>query len=281
MEKPEIIFQSLDSLGEGPLYDGTNDELYWVDINNMRLHRYSQEKEDLTTFPVPGQISSIALGKQDLIYATMEHSIFSIRRDGKYAKVATIPLEPDERFNDGKAGPMGLYVAGTMDKNEKAPIGSLYTFNGKEFKKILSDMTTSNGLAWDLKRKVFYHIDSPRKMVNAYSYTEDMELKQLGVAADLRHENGVPDGMCISQDGVLFVAQWGGGKLSVWDPQTQKKLDEVIFPAKNITSCCFGGADNSHLFITSASQGPDDTFGGSLFRVGTDFKGGKQFRLRF
>lgn len=281
MREPEVIFRSMDNLGEGPLYDDRLDDLYWVDINNRKFHRYNLEREDLITFSMPGQISSLALGKQDLLYATLGHSIFSIRRDGKNTEVARLPLKPEERFNDGKAGPMGVYVAGTMDKNEISPIGSLYTYDGKIFKKILSDLKISNGLAWDLKREIFYHIDSPGKVVNAYSYTADMDLEHLGVAADLRDENGVPDGMCISEDGVIFVAQWGGGKLSVWDPQAQKKLEEVIFPAKNITSCCFGGSDNSKLFVTSASEGPYDNYGGSLFSIDTDFKGGKQFRLKF
>ena len=281
MDKPEVLFMALDLLGEGPVYDPRQDELYWVDIKGKRYHRFNLKSEELKTFSVPGQISSIALGKAERIYATMEHAIYSISRDGTPVTMGTLPLEPEERFNDGKAAPMGYYVAGTMDMNETHPIGSLYSFDGKGFRKIAENMTISNGLAWDEGRRIFYHIDTPRRRVDAYSYTEDMELTHLGIAADISSEEGVPDGMCISEDGTIFVSHWGGGKVSIWDPQTKRKLDEIRFPAKNITCCTFGGKENHRLFVTSASAGPDDSSGGSLYSVDTEFRGGKQFRLNF
>ena len=54
---------------------------------------------------------------------------------------------------------------------------------------------------------------------------------------------------------------------------TGEELQIVKFPARRITSCCFGGPNYDELFVTSAAAGADDDelkqypLSGSLFRV--------------
>lgn len=75
-----------------------------------------------------------------------------------------------------------------------------------------------NGLAWDDAHSRCYHVDSISKAITAYDYNiETGMLTQPKVVIQFDGKEGVPDGMTIDQAGHLWIAHWGGGKLSHWD----------------------------------------------------------------
>ena len=189
--------------------------------------------------------------------------------------------ERSTRFNDGKADPMGNYVAGTMDMMGKRPFGSLYVLSGKIVRRILGNLTISNGIAWDTRRRIFYHIDTPQRKVNAFSYDDRMNIEKIGVAVDFKDEPGNPDGMTIDSDGNIWVAHWGGNRISVFNPENRKKIDEIKFPAQNITSCVFAGDSLHDLYVSSAQSGKQGDLGGSFFKVETEYLGSKTFKFNY
>ena len=93
----------------------------------------------------------------------------------------------------------------------------------------------------------------------------------------------IPDGMTTDEDGGIWVALFGGSAVRRFD-SSGKLTHTVSVPATQVTSCCFGGADMSELFITTAQYAMDaealskDPLAGSLFRVQTTFKGSKSNR---
>ena len=84
-------------------------------------------------------------------------------------------------------------------------------------------------------------------------------------------EYGVPDGMTIDANGLLWVAHWGGFGVYVWNPSTGKLVDKIDVPVPNVASCTFGGKKHNQLFITTAIDGLSETekkaypLSGSLF----------------
>lgn len=80
------------------------------------------------------------------------------------------------RFNDGKADPVGRLWAGTMGPEPEIgklepEKGALYTLTGKrQIKKHLSKVSISNGLAWNTTLNKVYYIDSPKRTVDQYDY---------------------------------------------------------------------------------------------------------------
>lgn len=87
-------------------------------------------------------------------------------------------------------------------------------------------------------------------------------------------EVGKPDGLCMDTKDNVWVASYGGGTVTCFDTTTGQQLRKVNFPgAKQITSCCFGGADYSDLYVTSSRsrlsevQLKGQPLAGSLFRV--------------
>ena len=70
--------------------------------------------------------------------------------------------------------------------------------------------------------------------------------------------DGVPDGMTIDSEGMLWVAHWGGWQVVRWNPATGEKLDAIRVPSEKVTSCAFGGEDLGDLYITTARAGVSD-----------------------
>lgn len=57
-----------------------------------------------------------------------------------------------------------------------------------------------------------------------------------------------------SQVACGWVAMWGRGEVHRYTPQG--RLDQrLTFPADKVTSCTFGGADLTDLYVTSAAVG--------------------------
>lgn len=274
--KFQIIKKKVDLLGESPTWNARNSRIYWVDILKRQFHYINIDNAEFKTFPALGMISSIVTTNKDTMAATEGHSLYLIDENGTHLEISKVEQKINQtRFNDGKVDPFGRFVAGTMDIKEKYPIGSLYVFTSRKVKKILDNITVSNGMAWDLKNNIFYHIDTPTREIKKYTFNEEMDIELLGTAIDFRKEKGYPDGMTIDSTGNLWIAHWGGGEISIWEPEKGIKIDEIKFPAQNITSCVFGGESLSDLFVTSASNESNSDLGGSLFCVKTEYEGTK------
>ncbi|MBI4732961.1 MAG: SMP-30/gluconolactonase/LRE family protein, partial [Chloroflexi bacterium] len=92
-------------------------------------------------------------------------------------------------------------------------------------------------------------------------------------------EMGWPDGMTSDAEGLLWIALWGGAKVTRWDPATGQMAAVYPIPALNVTSCIFGGPHLGDLYITSARKGmtagqlADYPLTGGLFRIKTGTRG--------
>ncbi|MGI0014625.1 MAG: SMP-30/gluconolactonase/LRE family protein, partial [Nitrososphaera sp.] len=84
-----------------------------------------------------------------------------------------------------------------------------------------------------------------------------------------------PDGICLDQDGNLYVAHYGMHQVQVLSPQG-KLLRR--YPGGNLTTSnvAFGGPNMDQLYITGA-LGDEKTTRGALFRL--DLKGVKGLRV--
>jgi sugar lactone lactonase YvrE len=67
-------------------------------------------------------------------------------------------------------------------------------------------------------------------------------------------EVGTPDGMCIDEEGMLWIAQWNGFGVYRWNPINGKLLDKIEVPVPQVSSCAFGGENYDQLFITTAQE---------------------------
>ncbi|XP_055681180.1 regucalcin isoform X1 [Lutzomyia longipalpis] len=293
--KVEQLPAPLTNLGEGPHWDWQTQNLYYVDIYGGTINRYNYaenktytatvEKEPVISFiiPVEGNDSEFAIG--------IGRRVGIATWDGKSATATVTRLvgqvEQDDakyktnRFNDGKADPKGRLFAGTMRLEEcgdlfEAQFGSLYKFNKDGvYQKLKSNVSVSNGLAWNEKTNKFYYIDSCALDVKEYSYnpvTGDISNPRVVIdfSNDGERPSFVPDGMTIDSEGNLFVALWGGFKLFKINPNTGKIVQEIKIPCEQVTSAAFGGPNLDILYVTTAGterNSPQPPPAGGVFAV--------------
>ena len=278
----ELLLDARAELGEGPSWDSKNKVLYWVDIFRGLVHRYNPEESRDEVFQAGHYVSSVVPSRSGGVVVTLQHGFYALNLGGKPSLVAEVEREmARNRFNDGKCDSNGRFWAGTMDLEEKSPLGALYVLErGGRVRKVLEKVTVSNGLGWSPDHRTIYYIDTPTKLVSAFDYSDSMgEMKNRRTVVDMSDQPGYPDGMAVDAEGMLWVAHWGGWRVTRFDPQTGKALDYVNVPASQVTSCCFGGRRLEQLYITSAKAGigPEEAAKGSpaggLFKVETGVRG--------
>jgi sugar lactone lactonase YvrE len=98
---------------------------------------------------------------------------------------------------------------------------------------------------------------------------------------------GTPDGMTIDNEGMLWIAHWGGFGVYRWDPFTGELLSKIEVQAPNVTSCRFAGKNLDQLVITTARKNMSEIElqhypeSGNVFSIKTDHKGLKQNKCCF
>jgi len=275
--KPELLFDAKALLGEGPVWDARTQTLHWIDILNKRIYINGEVLLELDEF-----VGCLAPLKSGGLIFTKRFSFWSFESgSSRPTFLSALTDEPsNNRFNDGKCDPRGRFLAGTMDMGEKDPNGSLYSYDGKSVAKLLGNVTISNGMTWSPDHKTFYCIDTPTHEIKAFDY--DLESGAIAnpyLAVRIPNEFGWPDGMTSDMQGNLWVAMWGGAQVTKWDPATGQLLERIPIPAKNVSSCVFGGENRNELYLTSALVGVDEEtlkqypLTGGVFRLETDVEG--------
>lgn len=273
----KVVCKQKCGLGEGPVWDASRQLICWLDIINGEIHEWSVDSKSLNTIPVYQMIGALAICSDGNYIVALKNGLgFVDRQDGKITlRADTEKHLPNNRFNDGKCDPAGRFWAGTMSLSEAPGAGNLYMLDsdGTVTKKI-GNTTISNGMAWSLDCKTFYFIDTPTFSVSAHDY--DMKsgaLSNKRTVIDIPQKEGAPDGMTIDNEGMLWIAHWGGWQVTRWNPYTGKKLTSIALPASRITSCTFGGRSLEDLYITSAKVGlsnqelKQQPLAGSLFVI--------------
>jgi sugar lactone lactonase YvrE len=283
ISQPELVLDARTDLGEGPAWEARSGCLYWVDIHAGHLHIFHPQDGadrliDVGEYigcAVPRRSGGLVLGLRSG-FATLDISTEKLTH-----LLNPEPHLPGNRFNDGKCDPAGRFLAGSMDNAEVEASGSLYSLSPDgSVKTLLTGIRISNGLTWSPDQHTFYYIDTPTLTVMAYDYDlASGEIANPRLAISVPPELGWPDGMTSDAEGMLWVAMWGGAKLTRWDPATGLLLSQIPFPALNVSSCAFDGPHLTDLYVTSARKGMTQDqlaqypLSGGLFRIRTDIQG--------
>lgn len=285
----ELVFENPSDVGEGPIWDAKKQLLYWVDILSSEVHIYNPSTNQNRAINVGQYVGTVVARASGGLMLALHHGFASL--DVESGQVTMLhdpePDIPSNRFNDGKCDPAGRFWAGTMSLAEVGPVGSLYVMDtDQSVHKMESGITISNGIVWSHDHKTMYFIDTPLGTVDAYDY--DLETGNIAnrrAVITIPEGQGFPDGMTIDADGNLWVAQWGGFRVTQWDPNTGELLQTVHAPVPNTSACAFGGPNLDQLYITTARHNLDQAtidqypLSGSLFVAQVDARGVEAFEF--
>lgn len=277
----DILIDQRHALGEGPVWDKKTSTLYYVDIMGNALHSVNLPTGRRDVISLTQNIGCFALRESGGFIMGLAAGVYLRNADGtEIHKLPTPDFDPRTRANDGKCDPAGRFFCGTSDQVDGIQQSRLYviTPDGR-CAQLLDGLSCANGLAF--RDNLVYFIDSPRHCVECYSFDPDrLTLSERRIAVPIDPAHGLPDGMTMDTDGMLWVAHWGGGFVGRYDPSTGRLLARVTIPASQCTSCCFGGSDMQTLFITSAATGREgEPHAGKVFCVRLPYQGEKTFRF--
>lgn len=241
---------------EGPAWDARRGELLWVDQFAGLVHRSRYAGGSLRpvrTYDIGTPVGAVVpVAGEDGWLLAAGAGFARLSSDGQVEVVAEpeAAVRDTNRMNDGKCDPRGRFYAGSMAWAKTPGAGSLYRYDGK-VQTILSDVTISNGLAWTPTGDRMYYIDTPTRRVDVFTIAADGEPVERRPAFHIDPADGQPDGMCVDDEGCLWVALWGGGQVCRYTPNGEK-LAAVVVPAPQVSSCAFAGRT---LFITTSQEG--------------------------
>ncbi len=257
-------------LGEGPCWDSRGKCLYYVDILGKKLLKYEAQSGDTVAYDMPSYIGTVAPTEgSELVVALQDGAYLFNPESQKLELLCELEKENDNnRTNDGKCDPRGRFWVGTMPLSERSASGSLYSISGKNAPvKHRSDVTISNGIAFDEDKHIMYYIDTPLCCVEAYDYNADTgSISNPRKVVEVDGSVGHPDGMTIDSEGMLWVALWGGCCVNRYNPATGELLAHINVPAKNVTACTFAGDNLNTMYITAAQHSKDERVH-TLFKV--------------
>ena len=272
--KPELLLQSDAEVGEGPIFLG--DSLLWVDIPVGKIHETNLETLQTETITLDTRVGAVAPFEagENLAIACKEG--FGIFADGKLDICDPFLGDSNYRMNDAKCDVRGRFWGGSCQMGFEPGKGKLHRWEGKESNKVMvENLTLPNGIGWNYENTLMYLADSMAKKV----YVSDFNLADDFVPKFrelISIDSGVPDGLAVDMDGCIWLAVWGGSRVSKISPQG-KILEEYHFPVAQPSSCAFGS--DGTLFVTSARAGISEAellnqpLAGSLFTLSTSTTG--------
>jgi sugar lactone lactonase YvrE len=281
----EIVVNLHARLGEGPRWDHRKGLLAWVDILGGHVHLTDPDDGSTTSIRVGGDVGALALHGDEGYLLAIRNGFATLTEAGI---VDFQPVFEDHglRMNDGVVDPAGRFVAGSMARDGRPKMGSLYQRDVDGLVRPLFDgISISNGLAWSASGALMYYVDSGLQRVDLMDYdTASGAVSGRRQFVEVPEADGTPDGIAIDAEDCLWVALWGGGKVRRYSPDG-RIIGEVVLPVPRVSACGFGGPDLDRLFITTAAVGrgqsvDDGGLDGALFVVDPDCRGTESIVVR-
>ncbi len=278
--KAELLTHERCQLGEGPVWQPESGTLHYTDILGCRLHSLSLADGRRSVMQLEKPMGCFALRRDGGLVLGMSDGVYLRDAAGRMEPLAQPRWSGLVRANDGKCDPDGRFWCGTSDEAEGACAGGLYVITPEgRCAQLLSGLRCANGLAF--RGDEVWFIDSPSRCVMRYCFdAETLTLREGRPVVQIDATHGLPDGMTMDEEGMLWVAHWGGGFVGRYDPADGRLLAKVMVPASQSSSCCFGGDDMRTLFVTSAAVGRDEEeHAGKMFCVRLPVAGVESWRF--
>ncbi|PTS98574.1 SMP-30/gluconolactonase/LRE family protein [Pseudomonas sp. HMWF006] len=284
----ELIVDARNAVGESPVWVPQDNALYWVDIPNGGLQRWSADTGHVHAWKTPEMLACIARHRRGGWVAGMESGFFHLHphSDGSLdsERLASVAhSRNDMRLNDGRCDRQGRFWAGSMvlDMGLNLPEGRLYRYGTGQSGVIeaqLDGFIVPNGLGFSPDGKTMYVSDSHPavQLIWAFDYDNDSGTpSNRRVFIDMNHFPGRPDGAAVDAEGFYWICATDAGLIHRVAPDGRLDFSLAV-PVKKPTMCAFGGSRMDTLFVTSIRPGDDhdpQSLAGGVFALNPNVKG--------
>lgn len=282
----EVAVRAEAELGEGPTWDPATGRLIWVDVLNSRVHGYEPATGRRTVLRTEQHVGAAKPRAGGGLVLNLRDGVGlwdggdEVREDGPEGEARAEgeageggtggtggfrwlhrdPV-PGRRGNDAAVAPDGSLWFGTMRYDEAPGGGDLTRVTGGGTATVeVPGVTVSNGTGWSPDGRRMYYIDTPTRRIDVFDVVDRDGYETVTgrrPLAEVEEGAGFPDGLTVDAEGCVWVALWDGGALRRYTPAGE--LERVIeLPVRRPTSCAFGGAGLTDLYVTTARVGLTD-----------------------
>jgi sugar lactone lactonase YvrE len=242
-------------LGEGPLWHPLRETLFWFDITGRRM--LARGPEGTAEWRFDEMHSAAGWIDRDTLLVASETGLWRLSLpDGGRERLCTLEADrPDTRSNDGRADPMGGFWIGTMGKAAEPGAGAIWRWHRGALRRLFAPLTIPNAISFTPDGRWAHFTDTPRRQVMRVPLDpEGWPAAAAEVFLDLTAEGLNPDGAVVDAEGVLWLAQWGAGRVAAYGPDG-RFLRAVTVAAPHASCPAFGGPELGTLFCTTALEG--------------------------
>jgi len=272
-----IYDDTICQLGEGAIWHPAREQFFWFDILGKRLHTKGQH------WQFDDYVSAAGWIDKDHFIIASSKSLFKFNIEtAEQTHICDLESDlPANRSNDGRADPQGGFWIGTMGLNAEPAAGAIYRYYKGDLRKIVPDIQITNAICFAPDGSTAYYTDTNTQQVLAVDLDKDGWIaSKPRVHIDLTGTDFRPDGAVVDINGNLWNAQWGVGRVAVYDP-SGAEIKAIDLPVTQSSCPAFGGAHNKTLFVTSANVGLGDAAqeDGKTFAIETDHIGQKEHQV--
>ena len=261
MSDVDVLHASGASLGEAALWHQASGQVLWLDLLKPALYRHDPGSGETTRTAVDLAVplgALIATDDPDRVLVSAPNGLSVMTLAGEIERVLVDPESGRDEiaYNDCKMDRFGRLWIGTHHLGESAPRGALWCCDA-DGKVRLADagFPVSNGPAVSPDGSVLYFNDSVGRRTFAYDLSRDAPLaRNRRVFAAYSEDEGLPDGVTVDAAGGIWVAHWGGARVTRLTPDGRRDRT-IALPCPNVTSVAFCGEALDRLVITTAREG--------------------------
>lgn len=256
---------------EGPVWVPAHQCLYFSDIPNQRIHRWTPDGSVTVLRESSGFANGNTLDRQGRLL-TCQHGTRSLTRTDHDGTIETLadsfegkPLNsPNDVvvkrdgtvwFTDPTYGIMGNYEGNRATPEQSGRHVFRYDPETRALAVVARGFAQPNGLAFSPDERVLYIAESGRShdasvpaVVRAFDVDDD---NGLGAGRDLLTlEPGLPDGLRVDVHGNLWVSS--ADSVQCFD-NTGTLLGRILVP-EVVSNLTFGGPRKTQLFITATTS---------------------------
>ncbi|MAM13805.1 MAG: gluconolaconase [Rhizobiaceae bacterium] len=255
-----ILVNDRTTLGEGPGYDPTADQIWWFDILDSKLHLLNASTRDRRIVTLPEMASAMAVVDERRHVIAMETGLyFHDVSTGALSLHAAI--EPDNavtRSNDARVHQSGAFWVGTMGKEAEDGAGAIYHVLAGKVTKIFDRVTIPNAICFSPDGATGYYVDTRINKLMRVPVDPETGLPDgpEEVFIDTSKKPGGMDGAICDGDGHIWNARFGAGVLDQYDT-AGRLVARFQLPARQPTCPAFIGRDGGWMMVTSAARDAD------------------------
>ena len=162
---PKVVLNEANFIGEGILWHSDYECLYWTDIPNCKIFKYTPSTRTTSFWETDSSVGGFTIHEDGRLLLFMDEGAIKLWMDGKYETVIeSIEGMEGNRFNDVIADPNGRVFCGVMSTSKSQ--GWVYRLDtNKSLRKVIYNTGTANGMGFSNNEELIHVCNGLRRWI--------------------------------------------------------------------------------------------------------------------